>query len=109
MYNIVIFLPSILPKTSMDAMLVTGPVNKNTNAEPTDKPFVINVRAIGIEAVEHIYIGSPTSIIASIERIPLFNPRLTKKSVGTNVAIIVASNIPTIKWVEISSKNLPYA
>lgn len=108
-YNVVIFFPSTVDSINMEAIFVTGPVNKKTNALPNDRPLVISDRAIGIEAVEQIYIGSPTKTIASIAKMPELSPKLTNKSAGTKVAITLAKSRPTTKCREIPSKNSPYA
>ena len=46
--------PNVLFRIIIDAMLVTGPANKNTNAAPGDIPFNIKAIAIGMLDVEQI-------------------------------------------------------
>jgi hypothetical protein len=52
----------------IDTALMAGPVIRNTNAAPGDRPFIISAVAIGIAAVEQMYIGNPMSAIIGIAR-----------------------------------------
>ena len=52
----------------IDTALMAGPVIRNTNAAPGDRPFIIIAVAIGMAAVEQIYIGNPMSAIIGIAR-----------------------------------------
>ena len=52
----------------IDTALMAGPVIRKTNAAPGDRPFIISAAAIGIAAVEQIYIGNPMSAIIGIAR-----------------------------------------
>lgn len=104
-YRLVIFFPNTFRSTKREAMLVTGPVNRNTKAPPRDKPLVIRDKAMGMEAVEQIYMGSPTKTMDSMAKIPWLIPIFTKKSAGKKAEIKEASTIPVRKCTEISSKN----
>ncbi len=103
----VIFFPRLFAITINDAMFDTGPVNKNTNAAPGESPFMIKDSAIGIDEVEQMYIGKPTSTINIMDKIPLSKPYPTKKSSGIKVEIRAEIKIPMIKWNAISSKKEP--
>ena len=52
----------------IDTALMAGPVIRNTNAAPGDRPFIMSAAAIGIAAVEQMYIGNPISAIIGIAR-----------------------------------------
>ena len=53
---------------AIDTALMAGPVIRNTNAAPGEIPFIISAVAIGIAAVEQMYIGNPISAIIGIAR-----------------------------------------
>lgn len=93
----VIFFPKTDINIIIEAKFVTGPVNRNTKTLPTERPFSIKERAIGIDDVHQIYIGTPINIMPNIARIPSSKPRFTKKSEGTNAEISDARIKPTTK------------
>ena len=49
-----------------DTAFIAGPTIRKTNAAPGETPLSISDAAMGMDAVEHTYIGSPTSAIAGI-------------------------------------------
>ena len=55
--NIVSFFPIIFHKVVKVKAFVAGPIIKKINTAPGDIPILINDKANGTDAVEHIYIG----------------------------------------------------
>ena len=53
---------------AIDTALMAGPVIRKTKAAPGDRPFIISAAAIGIAAVEQMYIGNPISAMIGIAR-----------------------------------------
>ena len=85
-----------------DAILVTGPENKNTKAAPGVNPVLIKESAIGIEDVEHTYIGIPMTNIANNGIIVPLN--CDNELVGIKVEINAAINKPIKKCFAISER-----
>ncbi len=105
MYTTNVFFPRVFAKIVKEATFVTGPANKKTKAAPGEIPFIIRETAIGMDAVEHTYIGIPITNIISILTMGIDTD--DSKSCGINVEINVAINKPTTKFIDISSKNDP--
>ena len=55
--NIVSFFPIIFHKVVKVKAFVAGPIIKKINTAPGDIPILINDKANGTDAVEHIYIA----------------------------------------------------
>ena len=79
----VTFLPRTFVNTAIEAALVAGPAARKTKATPGEKPFIIILSAIGIEAVAQTYIGTPISIVTIIPIMPLLMNDPEKKLSGT--------------------------
>jgi len=81
-------------------MFVAGPAIKKTRIAPKENPFSKNIKANGIEAVAHIYIGNETNNIINMPNIP--PPILIKLLSGMIIEINADKSRPTISGLKIS-------
>ncbi len=79
----------------IESAFTAGPTIKNTNAAPAETPLPISDAAIGIAAVEHTYIGNPTSASTGIASHSRPRKNSAKKLSGTSTVTSAETASPT--------------
>ena len=96
-----VFRPSTLLISNIEAILEAGPAISKTNALPGLSPFNIRATAMGIEPVAHKYIGMESNKTINILT-SVFSLKTEKKSAGTNRVIKAAKTKPKTSHLPIS-------
>ena len=65
-YIYVLLRPIVFDRIIMDAKLAAGPAIRSTKPTPGVRPLAIRDKAMGIEPVAHIYIGTDTTTMTSM-------------------------------------------
>ena len=92
-----------------DIAFMAGPTIRNTNAAPGETPFNMRDAAIGMDAVEHTYIGKPIIAIAGIASQSLPPNASAKKPSGTRTVTSADTARPTASGLTTEPRSRLYA